>query len=126
VLASQSNAAWSSPRRESQVERPQVPAKAPRAKERFSVYDRVSIFGCILVSAAVFWFIAVQSAQIDRVNYHIASLQQQSQRLEAENAALTKNVDELKRPERILSIALHQLHMKYANPIQIPAESSKP
>ncbi|MCL6631697.1 MAG: septum formation initiator family protein [Alicyclobacillus herbarius] len=118
--ASPSNAAWAAPQREPVHERAPVsaPASQPR-RERFSRFDRISIFGCIVASAGILWFIATQSAQIDRVNYHIASLEQQTQQVEAENAALTKDVDELKRPARILSIALHQLHMKYANPIQI-------
>ncbi|MCL6626103.1 septum formation initiator family protein [Alicyclobacillus shizuokensis] len=118
--ASSSNAAWAAPQREVHREQRQVAVSTPRPRrDRFTRYDRISIFACIVISAGILWFIAMQSAQIDRINYRISSLQQQARQVEAENAALTKDVDELKRPARILSIALNQLHMKYADPVQI-------
>ncbi|WP_067931587.1 septum formation initiator family protein [Alicyclobacillus kakegawensis] len=118
--ASSSNAAWAAPQREVHRDQGHVAVAAPKPrKDRFTRYDRISIFACIVISTAILWFIAMQSAQIDRINYHISSLQQQTRQVEAENAALTKDVDELKRPARILSIALNQLHMKYADPVQI-------
>jgi cell division protein FtsL len=58
------------------------------------------------------------------MNHSVASLQAKVTQVSAQNAALTTQVDELKRPSRILSIALNQLHMKYANPVNIPATPS--
>lgn len=97
----------------------------PRAKERprLSLRDRVSTCLCIALSVGTIWFIASQGAKIDRINYNVDHMQVQIKQTQAENQTLASQVDELMRPSRILGIAVGQLHMQYANPVQIPGKT---
>jgi|GEM_PF-6428489 len=110
------------------IEQPRwQPPVQPRQQTRTkSFFDKVSMFGCIAVTVAAFWFLAGNSAKVDAMNQSLAKMQSTISQVSAENAALQTKVDELRRPSRILSIALGQLHMKYATPVNIntPATAS--
>ncbi len=94
--------------------------KQPQVRQRLSLRDRVSVFTCLAVCVGTVWFIANQGAKIDQLNYNIDKMQSQIQTVQAENQSLANQVDQLMRPSRILDIALNRLHMKYADPVQIP------
>ncbi len=80
---------------------------------------RLSMVGCILVAFGALWFVCTKGAEVYSVSYENVKLQTQIQRLAANNASLTAQVDELERPARILTIALNKLHMQYAEPVRI-------
>lgn len=86
-------------------------------------WQRASAISCILACTAVFWSIANTGAKIDNMNYSINKIQTQIQTASAENASLTVQVDKLQQPERILGIAIGQLHMHIATPVHIQAAS---
>ncbi|RIV28208.1 hypothetical protein D2Q93_03015 [Alicyclobacillaceae bacterium I2511] len=113
-----------------ELSQPQLPEHNPVRKHVSSHYwswpNRLSMAGCIMGSAAVLWFLAMQNARIDATNYQIDRLQSQVRHQVAENASLSTTVDELKQPSRILAIALGKLHMKYTTPVQVPISSQQP
>ena len=79
---------------------------------------KVSFILSAVIAFSVAWMVARTNAQIYGLNYHNVHLQMQIQKLSAQNASLTSEVDTLSAPSRILSKAM-QDHMQYANPIQI-------
>ncbi|MBX5435594.1 MAG: septum formation inhibitor [Alicyclobacillaceae bacterium] len=97
---------------------------APRPSARAARWNRVSAVLCIAFGTAVMWAVAGQAAAVERINDHIGQLRSEIAKTEAVNASLTAQVDQLTRPSRILGIAMGRLHMRYANPVQIPAGSS--
>lgn len=116
------------PLRESRYEQAQsprhTPSKAPSSSRRhISVWDRVSLFGTIVLCTTALWVLAATSGHIAQLGNNIVETQSQIQRVEAENASLTAKLDALTRPSRVLGIAINQLHMKYANPVRITVPS---
>ncbi|MCL6453078.1 MAG: septum formation initiator family protein [Alicyclobacillus sp.] len=103
---------------ESQVERVRARHHAP-ARVRLNA---VSLWGCILLCAAVFWWLAGQGAKMDSANYRIDRLQSQIAQQQAENASLTTQVNSLEAPARILQIAT-QMGGKYESPTTIQVQS---
>jgi cell division protein FtsL len=94
--------------------------KQSQVRQRMSLRDRISVFTCLALCVGTVWFIADQGAKIDQLNYSIDKMQTQIQTVQAENQSLANQVDQLMRPSRILDIAVNRLHMKYADPVQIP------
>jgi cell division protein FtsL len=97
---------------------------APRLSRGLSRWDKVSIALSFALCTGMLWFLGAQAAAVLRLNDEIASLQQQIRTVQADNAALAEKVDELSQPSRILDIALNKLHMRYAQPIAIPASNA--
>lgn len=98
------------------------PRVRPSTHPHTSKMNLVSLWGCILLGGALFWWIAGQGAKIDAANYQIDHLQTAIQQQQAENASLTTQVDSLLQPSRILSIAT-QLGAHYASPKTIVVKS---
>jgi cell division protein FtsL len=94
--------------------------KRAQTRPRVSLRERISAFACLALCVGTVWYIADQGAKIDQMNYNIDKMQSKLQMMRAENQALANQVDQLMRPSRILDIALNKLHMKYADPVQIP------
>ena len=103
------------------VERERVQIHSTRATARQSeeLFNRVSMVACLAIAIGAIWFVCVQGAQIYNMSYGNVKLQSQMQKLAANNASLTAQVDELERPSRILDIAMNKYHMQYANPVRI-------
>lgn len=74
-----------------------------------------------MACGAIFWGVANTGAKIDSLNYKIDQLQTNVHTASADNASLTLKVDQLQQPDRILSIAMGQLHMQWASPVHIRA-----
>lgn len=87
-----------------------------RPSERF---NKLSMVLCVAVALGALWFVCAKGALIYSLSYGNVRLQTQIQKMAADNATLTAQVDELERPSRILDIALNKLHMYYANPVRI-------
>ncbi|MCL6515371.1 cell division protein FtsL [Alicyclobacillus sp.] len=111
---------------DARARRHQAPSPRQRAEEwqraaarPWTHWDKISTLGCIALSAAVIWWVASQGAAVRQMSNRIDRLQTQIQRATAENASLSAQVDELSKPDRILGIAINQLHMRHASPVQI-------
>ena len=87
-----------------------------RASERL---NRLSMVLCVAIALGALWVVCAKGALIYSLSYGNVRLQTQIQKVAADNATLTAQVDELERPSRILDIALGKLHMSYANPVRI-------
>ena len=87
-------------------------------------FNRVSMILCIAVALGALWSVCARGAMIYSTSYGNVKLQTQIQKMSADNAARTAQVDELERPSRILNIALGKLHMQYANPVRIDGFTS--
>lgn len=98
------------------------PRVTPSSHPRTSMFNLVSLWGCILLSVAVFWWIAGLGAKIDAANFKIDNLQAAIQQQQAANAALTTKVDTQLEPSHILKIAKN-LGAHYATPKTIPVQS---
>lgn len=81
--------------------------------------NKVSMVLCVAIALSALWFVCAKGALIYSMSYGNVKLQTQIQKMAADNASLTAQVDELERPSRILNIALGKLHMQYANPVRI-------
>ncbi|KPV45313.1 hypothetical protein [Alicyclobacillus ferrooxydans] len=104
------------------IESPSIDTRVRTAPAPVRKFNMASMWFCIGVAVAAFWFIASFGAKIDATNYQIDNLQTQIKAQTAENASLTASVARLKEPSRILSIALGAGE-KYANPVTITATS---
>jgi cell division protein FtsL len=87
-----------------------------RSSERF---NKLSMVLCVAVALGAMWVVCTKGALIYSLSYGNVKLQTQIQKMAADNATLTAQVDELERPSRILNVALGKLHMHYANPVRI-------
>jgi cell division protein FtsL len=90
---------------------------------RRTLWDRVSLFGCIAICTAAGWILLSVSASVATINHRIDTLNTQIQAVSAANASYTAQVAALTQPSRILQEA-KQLGMKYANPVVIGQTSS--
>lgn len=107
--------------RQSQVQTPHVTRPNRAGKNASLLWERASVLGCIMACAMVLWMVAANGGRIAAMNYSIDKMQAQAQKVSAEDASLTAQVDSLQKPERILHVALSELHMQYATPVQIQA-----
>lgn len=98
------------------------PRRHPSGRDRL---NKLSMVGCVVVGFIAMWMLASTGASIYNYSYQNVQLQSQIQQMAATNASLTAQLDTLERPGRILNIALNQLHMQYANPIQIPVQNGR-
>lgn len=99
-----------------QPTRRSVPQRQPRT---FSKWDRVSIVGCIVACAMVFWGLAAANAHITAVNRSIDKLTVQTQKVSAENSSLTEQIDSLSDPQNVLKAV--SKNETYQNTIVIPS-----
>lgn len=104
--------------RDFQVRTPSSTGVAVQTHPRPGIWNVISLWGCVLLSAAVFWWIAGQGARITAINYHIDNLQSQIAQQAARNAALQTTVNQLKQPTVILN-KVKAMGAKPANPITI-------
>jgi hypothetical protein len=72
-----------------------------------------------MVAFAAAWMVAAKGASIDSLNYQNVNLQVKIQTLSADNASYTAQKDVLATPSHILNVALNELHLLHANPVQI-------
>lgn len=89
------------------------------ARQKVPLHDSVVTLVCIAIPFALVWLLTAQDAKIHRMTYAIDQLQGQVQQTGISNADLSANVDKLTEPARILHIALGELHMQFASPLQI-------
>jgi cell division protein FtsB len=79
----------------------------------------------ILLAASSVWFLTNRDAKIHSLDYSIDQLQGQVQQMNAANAWMSAQVDEMQEPTHILNIAVGQLHMQFAAPVHISADSNQ-
>lgn len=116
-------------RETTQEVQPQVRVRAPqgvRARQPMSRLDRASVFGCIAVAVFALWMLGTVGGRIDTANYQIVQLQAQVRQMAADNASLTAQDDALRRPSRVLAIAMDQLGMYYSDPVTITVPTTSP
>jgi cell division protein FtsL len=89
------------------------------ARRRVPLQDSIVSLACIAIPFAVVWLLTGQDVKIHRMTYAIDQLQGQVQQTGISNADLSAEVDELTQPARILNIAVGELHMQFASPLQI-------
>lgn len=104
------------------IESPGIDTRVRTAPAPVRKFNMASMWLCIGVVVAAFWFVASFGAKIDSANYQIDNLQSQIKAQTAENASLTAKVARLQEPSRILGIALGAGE-KYANPVTISTTS---
>jgi cell division protein FtsL len=107
--------------RQNQVQPTSYPSTYARPRQQSVLWHRISTLGCITACCAIFWFVANTGAKIDNLNYKIDQLQTSVHTASADNASLSLKVDQLQQPDRILGIAMGQLHMQWASPVHIQA-----
>lgn len=94
-----------------------------KVKSKRSLWNRASLIGCAVVSFTAVWMVAQKGAQVYQINDANVQLQSQIQTMDAKNASLVSQEDELKNPAYILAAA-HKDGMVPGNPIQIGGTTS--
>lgn len=94
-----------------------------RQNAKHSRWDRVSMFGCIVVCAMAGWFLASTSARADGLNQQIYQLQSQIKQDAAVNASYSAKLDVLTQPGYILATAA-KMGLKPAHTLNIPAQGT--
>jgi len=102
---------WAEPQREQRPE----PRPRPRRerKPNYKLFRR-RLFVTAGLILAMYFAAVMRSAALVSAGNHLIKLQTQESQLIAKNAELKIEVDQLKGPERITSIAENQLGMKVA------------
>lgn len=124
MLATKQQSYAAVPHRQPQQHKPIVRRSAPTQHRSFSTWDRVSIVGCIVACAMVFWTLAATNAHITVVNRSIDNLNVQSQKLSAQNSSISEQINASLNPANVLKAVQKQGGYGYQTTTIIPKGKS--